>query len=785
MNYFQQSFLLACLFLLITPHQIFSQALTQTIRGTVMDKVLQKPIVGATLRIAGINKGDVSDADGLFAINAVPVGVHSLSISAMGFKEQTLNNITLNSGKQIVLSIFLEEKIIEGKEVVVKANRKKNIPLNEMSVVSARSFTVEETQKYAAAVNDPARMASNYAGVMIADDGNNQIVIRGNSPSGLLWRMEGIDIPNPNHFAQAGSSGGGISILSSQLLSNSDFVTGAFASEYGNALSGVFDLKLRKGNNKKREYSAQAGVLGLNVAAEGPIMPLYKGSYLINYRYSTLSILSKTGILDQQAATNFQDLSYNIYLPTKSYGQFSLFSLGGLSNQFYKVKKDSATWKQETDRYSNDFISNTGVWGATHQALAGKNNLIKTALVYSITKNAFQYDYTQPDYSNLKVYDQSFITRKITMSTTLNHRINSKVLIRSGVIANHILFNFDEEYREKKNLPLKKSIDTKQSTQTIQAFSQAQYKLKDAITINTGLHTMLLTLNGSFTVEPRASLRWDVSPKQILSLGYGHHSQLQGWGIYFAEKTESNGGVTTPNKGLGFSKAHHVVLSHQYSLQKNLRLKTEVYYQRLYQIPVSISDTNTYSTINAENDYVRDRLVNKGKGKNYGVEISLEKYLSNNFYYTISTSLYQAKYTAANGKEYDAKFNGHKIFNVIGGKEFISKNQRRTLGLNVKVVYAGGYRTTPINISESITQQTTIYYQERAFTEQLPSYYRGDVRISMKWNRRRLTSTLSLDIQNVSDRKNVYNRYYDLNSNSVKTFYQVGIIPILNYKVEF
>src|SRR6185503_5048402 len=127
--------------------------------------------------------------------------------------------------------------------VVVTAGSKKNRPVNDMSVVSARAFTVEETQKYAAAVNDPLRMVTGFAGVAAVDDGGNDIVIRGNSPAGLLWRMEGVDIPNPNHFSEAGSSGGGISILSAQLLSNSDFVTGAFAPEYGNALSGVFDLR--------------------------------------------------------------------------------------------------------------------------------------------------------------------------------------------------------------------------------------------------------------------------------------------------------------------------------------------------------------------------------------------------------------------------------------------------------------------------------------------------------------------------------------------------------------
>ena len=181
-----------------------------------------------------------------------------------------MDNVEVISGKEKVITHALEPIIKAQQEVVVTADSKRNKALNDFSAVSARAFTVEETQKYAAAVNDPLRMATGFPGVVAANDGNNDIVIRGNSPAGLLWRMEGIEIPNPNHFSSVNSSGGGISILSAQLLANSDFVTGAFAAEYGNALSGVFDLKLRKGNNELKEYTVQAGLLGLNLAAEGP-----------------------------------------------------------------------------------------------------------------------------------------------------------------------------------------------------------------------------------------------------------------------------------------------------------------------------------------------------------------------------------------------------------------------------------------------------------------------------------------------------------------------------------
>jgi hypothetical protein len=276
---------------LVISFSLQAQMLTQTIRGTVIDKVSQTTLPGASIILVNSDPliGTTTDPDGNFKLTQIPVGTHTIRISFIGYKEVTLPNILVNSGKEVVLTIPIDEDITQLDEIVIRPDLEKNKPLNEMATVSTRAFSVEETRRFAAAVNDPARAAVSFAGVVSADDGSNSISIRGNSPFGLLWRMEGVDIPNPNHFADVGSSGGGISILSSQLLANSDFSTGAFPAEYGNALAGVFDLNLRKGNNEKHEYTVQAGFLGMDVAMEGPFAKNYRGSYLINYRYSTLS----------------------------------------------------------------------------------------------------------------------------------------------------------------------------------------------------------------------------------------------------------------------------------------------------------------------------------------------------------------------------------------------------------------------------------------------------------------------------------------------------------------
>jgi hypothetical protein len=757
--------------------------LMQNIRGTVTDQLLQTPIAGATIVIAGTDKKVIADSLGNFRIPNVTAGTHTLLISHINYNNALVNNIVVNTGKEVVLTISMETKVRTEKAVEVIAGSKRNKPLNDMSVVSARAFTVEETQKYAAAVNDPLRMVTGFAGVASADDGGNDIVIRGNAPTGLLWRMEGIDIPNPNHFSQAGSSGGGISILSSQLLANSDFLTGAFAAEYGNALSGVFDLKLRKGNNEKREYALQAGLLGLNAAAEGPLSASHKGSWLVNYRYSTLSLLNNMGLELSEGITNFQDLSYNIYIPTKNKGIFTVFGFGGLSSERQHIETDSSKWEMQDDRYAGKFVANTGATGITHSVPIDNQTTIRSALAFSYTANSFNEQYAENNKLVVDSYKDKYITQKILVSSTLNHKIDASNAFRAGAYVNFIYFKYYKLSKENFNAPLLETINTSGNTQTVQAFIQWQYKPLNNLTFNMGMHYLALLYNNTGSTEPRASVKWDPDAKSSLALGYGLHSQLQAMGVYFAKDIHS--ADLYPNKYIDLTKAHHIVLSYSRLVGRRMRAKAEVYYQQLFNVPVTQDLDKTFSTLNIQNEFITDPLTNNGKGKNYGIELTLEKYLDNYFYYTLNGSFYQSKYTAADGVERNTRFNANYLFNSVAGKEFPLAGQRRVLGINFKIIYSGGYRTTPIDLLESQQQGYTIYKEKEAFSLQNAAYFRPDCRISLKWNRQRLTSTLSLDIQNVINRKNIYNQDYDLLKNATVTNYQNGIIPVLNYKVEW
>ncbi|WP_375448364.1 TonB-dependent receptor [uncultured Fibrella sp.] len=762
-----------------------AQSFTQTIRGTVVDAGLQTPLPGASVVLLGSEplQGTTTDAEGTFRIPAVRVGRQSLRVSVVGYKERLLSNLTVDSGKELVLTIALDESVSQLAEVTIRPTVDKDKPLNELSTVSARTFSVEETGRFAAAINDPARMATAYAGVVGGNDGNNQIIIRGNAPNGLLWRMEGVEIPNPNHFAELGTSAGGVSILSAQLLANSDFLTGAFAAEYGNALSGVFDLRLRRGNNAKRESYVQAGVLGLDVSSEGPFSKKYKGSYLFNYRYSTLGLLRQVGFNLGSGTTTFQDFSFNVYLPTNRLGTFTLFGFGGLSRQDTPAKRDSTQWQYDFDRLNEQLTANTGAVGLTHTLNLGRRATLKTVALASAYGYTYQSQFLT-DELRLDGREQSrYLNRKDILSSTLTYKLNARHTVRLGAIGARLGFSLNQAAYQPQPQQLEPTVAVAdQTTQTVQAFGQWQFRPTEQLTLNAGAHYLRLLLNGRASIEPRAALRWAFREGQSLSLGYGLHSQVPNVGTLFSVVAQERG-LVQANRRLGFTRAHHVVLGYDRLLTEALRLKVESYYQWLFDVPVSAAGRDAYSLLNQQTNFPIQRLVNAGTGRNYGLELTLEQFLKNNVYFLLSSSLYRSEYQGSDAIWRSTRFDGRVATSLLAGKEFIVGNS--TLGLNVKLTYAGGYRDTPIDVAASRAQGQTVYVDALTNSLQLTDYLRPDLRVSWKKQRPHSTRTLSLDVQNLINRQNEFNRSFDPTSGTVRVVYQNGLLPVLSYRVAF
>jgi hypothetical protein len=318
--------------LLLLPLYLSAQDITQTIRGTVVDQESKFPLIGVNVIVTTEDStiiGTTTDLDGTYRLENVPLGRQTVSYSYISYETVVLNNIVVSSGREVIQNVEMAESAMEIDEVVVTATRSGDVR-NEMATVSARSFSVEETDRYAGSRGDPPRMASNYAGVQGADDSRNDIVIRGNTPQGLLWRFEGVTIPNPNHFAIPGTGGGPVTILNNKYMANSDFFTGAFPAEYGNGIAGVFDIRMRNGNNEQHEISGQLGFLGTELLAEGPLNKEKGSSYLVSYRYSTLQLFSFLGInIGTDAVPQYQDAAFRFNFPQKNGGNLAFWGIGG------------------------------------------------------------------------------------------------------------------------------------------------------------------------------------------------------------------------------------------------------------------------------------------------------------------------------------------------------------------------------------------------------------------------------------------------------------------------
>ncbi len=770
---------------------------TQNIRGRVIDKESLIPLIGANILLQGTlpQIGSSTDIDGRFELPNVPIGRQSLEVTYLGYEPVYISNILLTSGKELVLEIEMTEALIKMEEIVVDAATEKSQVLNEMAIASARSFSVEETGRYASSLFDPARMAQNFAGVSTTggtSDLFNEIIVRGNSPRGVLWRLEGIEIPNPNHFGGLGNSGGGISMLSSSLLSTSDFYTGAFPASFGNATSGAFDLRLRKGNNEKREHAFMFGILGTEIASEGPIGRRGGASYLVNFRFSSLAILQKIGLNPVgDVLPEYGDLSFHFHIPTKEAGQISLFGLMGKNRAFFDPVADSTQWESSDDRYGFNERQTVGTVGLGHRILLSNDSYLHTILAASVDRaDDDEYFFDQRDnYRRIEDFTYNFNNNIFRLSSTYHRKVDAKNSLESGFVISHHRFDFATDEYIPRTGEFFTYLQNDGYSNQYQAFFQWKHRLSPQWTVTGGVHGNYYGLSGDYSIEPRLAAKWILDDKQSLHFAAGLHSRPEHPAFHLAESTTSDQQRSAPNETLDYLKSLHLVAGFDRKFNLDLRLKLEAYFQYLYDVPVEKDPGRINSILNVLDifEVLSGRpAVNSGRGKNLGLDLTLEKSFSRNYYFLLTGSLFDSQFRSLQGRWYNTRFNSQFQGNILAGKEFLAgQRKNKIIGLNTKFVINGGNRITPIKVSESQEAGRTIRDLDNYLGESVGTYYRLDLGVSYKINRSNLTHAIMLDVQNVSNRLNPLDRYYSVARGEVHTEFHTGLFPVLNYRLEF
>lgn len=773
--------------------------ITQNIRGRITDAQTLQPLPGANIIVVDSDpfKGASAGADGYFEITGVSVGRIDIRISYMGYKEVYLHEINHISGKETYLDISMQEFVIQHDEVVVRANKTKAESINQLATISARGFTVEETERFAGSRNDVARMASNYAGVVGLNDARNDIVVRGNSPSGLSWRLEGVDIPSPNHWAAFGSSGGPVSMLNNNLLANSDFFSGAFPAEYGNAFASVFDLRMRNGNNTTHQFLGQVGFNGFELGAEGPVLKKNKGSYLVNARYSTMEVFDLMGVnFGASGVPKYTDMSYKINLPKTKLGSFSIFGMGGRSR--IELLNSNRQDMSQPDYYAGegtDLINgaNMIVSGLNHIVSLNKNVYVRSTMAYSYRSNFTQVDsIVMPENINFNVYGNDFSENRLSGVFTLNAKLNSRNLIKTGLnISNRILSLSDSTYsnRFEQMVTLR---DMQGDGWLLQPFIHWQLKPNEQFEVNAGIHYQHFLMNNTYSVEPRIGLSYDLGNGNRISFGAGRHSQILPVNIYHTQSFTGNGYVK-PNLDLDMLKSDHYVLGFDKSFNSHTRLKIEAYYQRLFDVPVNGNAQDSYSMLNEGANFgvfATDTLVNNGLGQNMGVELTVERFFHNGLYYLFTASVFDSKYRASDRKWRNTAFNNNYIGNLLAGYEWkLGDNDKRqtVLDFNIKSTYAGGQRFVPFTtvLNPETDLYNKVYLHENAFSDRYKDYFRTDISIGFKMNTGSVTQEWMIEITNLFNNQNIFNTGFNRETGNEFYNYQMATMIIPQWRIRF
>lgn len=759
---------------------------TRTLSGTVLDTDTRQPIFGAAVVVLDSEPllTAITNDDGRFSIPEVPTGRLDLRIRAVGFDDVIVPNVLVVSGKAPVVDVLMETSVVRMDEALVIGGGGPGMVRNDMATLSARRISVEETSRIAGGINDPARMVGTFPGVAGDPGGNNTVVVRGNSPKGVQWRLEGVEIPNPNHFSDDGSTGGPINVLNSDMIDDSEFYTGAFSADYGNVYSAVFDMRLRNGNDRKREYTLKAGVLGTDLTAEGPIPGTNGGSYLANYRYSTLALLDGAGIVDYGGVPRYTDAAFKVRLPSSTYGTVSLYGIGGRS----AIVDEDRGVADDTLFSRADVGSRMGVIGLSHTKTLGENSFLYTNI--SMSGNGSGTDYTEspaPGESPMELRHKDDLAKwTLRLSSTLNTRINAHHKLRSGIVVSNERFRMYANSWDPDRQRMVVNVDRSGTANTLQAFTSWKWRWNERWTLTSGVHALYFDLNKAASVEPRLALRYQVRPDRAFTVGTGLHAKTEALMTYLAQDIDETGNVIRPNEGLGLTRAAHVVAGYEQQLAEDMQLKAEVYYQHLYDLPVENDPTSSFNVNNMSEWFTNKPLVNAGTGYNRGVELSLEKFFTRGYHYMLTASYSESKYKALDGVWHNSRFNLGPVGNVLAGKEWKlgPEAKDRTLMVGFRYSVQGGQYYTPIDLTASIAAGSE---QEGspAWSGKAGAVHKVDIVTTYRVGRPRASHEFKLDVQNVLNAATPVYYYYDDRTQRIENIPQLALLPVMQYTLRF
>ncbi len=752
----------------------YAQDQGQTIRGEVVDKVTLQPIFNALINLEGTDLFVTTDSLGVFRITEVPVGRYMIKATHTSYST-LIEPLLLGAGKEQVLRIELEQRILLLDSVVVR-NRSWMISSTEGNGIS---LSMDEINRIPANYFDPVRMLTSFPGTAAANDQANHLIVRGRSPNTILWRLEGLNMVNPNHQTNAGTlsdvpvqTGGGVNILSGQMLGKTQFTADPVDPDLGNGWS-VINMEFRDGNAEKWETTLQASLIGIDIAEEGPIGG---GSFIANYRYSFVGILTGLGLDFGGESISFQDLSFSYSLPREK-SRIKIFGMGGLSSNTFEAVEDESEWEVDKDSQDIQYQGKTGALGFSYRTNTGRNSSLELSTLYSATNQA--RDYTENDIP-LAIYN-GYGREEFTFQRELiSNRIEFKRQWKKGWWRLGSLNDF--HYAQIRSRYYAESSGTFIGENRVsllginwQPYLQVRWMVSPRLTVIPGLRYSYFTHSKSSSFEPRLDVSYDFNSRNYITILLARNSMTQPARYYL---------TNSRNRYLGFSYSDNLTVVYGYQARQNFQLKLTAYLQCQDEIPefapLFVSAANQFEELPLFN------LANEGKARNYGLEAVVERKIENGFYLLGGSSIYKSEFRAQSAW-WDSRFDGNFTLNITMGKERMQprQNKKRYFRYSGRILLIGGFNQRAIDSSLSSQSRTTVYDYGQPFVIGLENYIRLDLSVSWRTEKPGSSRVFGIDIQNVLNREHSFGNYFDVRQDRVISKNQLGLIPVMYYRIEF
>ncbi|RPI18396.1 MAG: TonB-dependent receptor [Ignavibacteriae bacterium] len=761
-----KSLLILNAILILAVRVVFAQP-TGDITGEVLDKYTQSFLKEIKVEILGTQIKTETNANGLFTIKNVPPGIYEIRFTNISYQTYIAGSISVSSGIQT--KVVAELTPISTEEVIIESLRFQK-PVD--ATVSYKTLTFEELRRFPGGLEDVGRILQSLPGAALTSDGRNDIVVRGGSPSENLFIVDGFLVNNINHFGSQGATGGPVSIINLDFVREVNFLTGGFSAKYGDKLSSVAEIKLKEGNTEKFTGKINLSGTGFGANIEGPLPTKNTSGFIISARRSYLDLIfNASGFSFVPEYTDFQ-IKAHYHINSRNFLTFS--SLGAIDKVRFNNDNEENIQNNERILTNNQNSYSAGLSWKSLWSAKSYSQLI-------LSRNFTNYLFSKRDTNFIETFSNRSKEGDVQLKAEYSIKPTENTYISSGIGGQTILLDYninksadtvditDPQTGKKFVIPAFNLLENKRTYKAF-AYAEVIQTLMKRLKFTTGLRYDYIDLiNNKNYISPRVSLSLTISPKLTVNTSYGIFYQSPSYIWILGSPSNLN---------LKDIRADHYIAGIEYLFDESTKLTVEAYYKKYSNYPVSTVRPYLILANNGgfdnQNSFGLEPLISAGKGTAKGFEVFLQKALTKRLYGTFTFSYSDVKYTALDGVErrsdYDNRYIVNASFGYRLGKEW---------EISGKFRLSGGRPYTPIDSTNGTVDYTKYNSQV------LPVYHRLDIRAEKKWNFSKWALTTYIDIQNIYNRKNIFEYRWDKFKREIVKNENLGILPTIGVSAEF